>query len=162
MNLKAFEIETSLTPEETHARLRRVIRPPLRWVEYLNNWFPRKLEMPFHGTLDSRAFAVSRIIWYGNSFLPVIRGELIPGPTGTRVRVEMSIPRGAALFVALWFAFLIGVVLLIFAGVAKASPGVLPMVALLLFLGAGLAAICFYPEAKKAERLLRAAMSRAV
>jgi hypothetical protein len=57
--LREIDIFTSLTPDEAHGAICRVVRPPLAWAEYFIRRDPRQPNHPFHGTVDSRTFKVT-------------------------------------------------------------------------------------------------------
>jgi hypothetical protein len=157
--LREIDIFTSLTPDEAHSAISRVVRPPLAWGEYFIRLDPRQPKRSFHGTVDSRTFEIIRVIGYKNSFLPVIRGEPVPAEGGTRLHLAMKWHITATVFMCLWLGGLASVVLLAMFGVIAEGRKEIPDLILMLIAGGALAAVCFYPEARKAEKLLRDALA---
>ena len=79
-----FRIETKKTKEEVIQILR-------------DNTSPKRISMfssssggkYFWGTISEDSFKIRRIIWYRNSFQPIIRGNIVELTSGTRVETTM-------------------------------------------------------------------------
>lgn len=58
--------------------------------------------MPYEGEIKGTSFKVSRIINYGNSFLPVVFGKIISDGNQTRVIIKMRPIKSVLIFMTLW------------------------------------------------------------
>ena len=56
----------------------------------------------FEGGVTGDRFQFSRIVGYGNSFLPVVRGRIRAEPGGSRIEVTMTMHPFVMLFLVLW------------------------------------------------------------
>jgi hypothetical protein len=101
--------------------------------------------------MDYDSFELQRAILYRNSFLPIIRGRIVPIEVGTRVNVTMYLHPVVALFMTFWLGA-VGYALR-----AASSTSRLPLLLMFLF-GVALTTGGFFPEAFKAKRLLSAAL----
>jgi hypothetical protein len=106
---------------------------------------------PFIGTVQDNSFKVRRDIRYRNSFLPMIWGRLISIPTGTRVRVTMSLHPLVAVFMLVWLGFVGRGAL-----VDRSGPPIL-LWGMFAF-GVVLIAVGFIPEVITAKRLIALAL----
>jgi hypothetical protein len=110
-------------------------------------------ERPFRGTVQEGRFKFMRIIWYKNSFLPVIFVQIHPGTFGgTIVRIRMRLNFVATAFMLVWFGM--GSWPLFRASADRLLLGMQTFGVLLVLSG-------FVPEARKAGRLIREALSEA-
>lgn len=57
----------------------------------------------YEGKISDSGFEIRRVIHYRNSFLPAIRGQFEPSPSGTIVRIRMSLNPLVAVFLSCWF-----------------------------------------------------------
>jgi hypothetical protein len=67
-------------------------------------WFSD--EVGFEGNVLDRSFKITRITWRRNSFLPVIKGKLLPDGNGFRVIVKMRMVYYVAAFMLLWLTLI--------------------------------------------------------
>jgi len=144
-----FSLETPLAPGEVRARLAAAVEPK------------RRLRLgggrcPFEGEVEGDSFRVSRVINYRNSFLPHVRGRVVPAAAGSRIEGSMALHPAVLAFIAVWC----GLVLLIGVGVWGAMladgrwrPGALVPLGMLAFLWA-LSAGAFTVEARRARAML--------
>ncbi len=58
---------------------------------------------PYQGEVSPNRFKISRVIYYRNSFLPIIKGELKADLGGTRLDIKMSLHPFVIVFMAIWF-----------------------------------------------------------
>jgi hypothetical protein len=102
---------------------------------------------PFIGCVGDDSFSLRRHISGRNSFLPRIKGRIIPTNSGTRINVIMFIHPFSALFMTFW----LGVV----GYGALRDTSAFPAILWGMFLfGVTLILVCFFPEALKARRML--------
>ena len=143
-----FEIQTSLTLEETITALKAEVEPK-RWLR----WFSRDHAL-FEGDVSRDGFKIMRIINYRNSFLPVISGTFKQSQNGINVMIRMGLHPFVMAFMCIWFG---GVILGLFAvgfGLASSKmslsfPLLIPP-AMLIF-GWVLVSGSFWFEARKAK-----------
>jgi hypothetical protein len=110
---------------------------------------------PFDGRVENGTFKFRRAITGRNDFRPIISGRIIQAEGGAVVLGTMRLHLLVAAFMTFWMAVTItGAVLALDKFVAGSAPaGVLSALFLPLF-GATLVAAGFYPERRKAMRLL--------
>lgn len=94
-------LKTSKTPEEVCSVLQSVTQP--RYSPFLEN-------CEFTGRVDRGGFSICQRVSCRSSFLPVVRGRVIPRGNGCEIALQMEIRPTAAMFSLIWM----GVVLLIF------------------------------------------------
>ena len=143
-------------------RLRAVVESP-SWLDFRTPWSPRDPSHPFIGTVRDGSFKIRRDIRSRNSFLPIVRGRLSPTPTGTRVKVTMSISLFSALFVVLFFVVAAKLMIAFNPGIVNPTPVVTDTFGFLISLGPVLLVVAmfvwgFFPEATKARELLTRAV----
>ena len=150
-------VHTRLPASEVNRRLGGIIEERTGWAAGLNGArIPGRTGAPFAGSRDDATFKVVRLIRYRNSFLPVIRGRIVPGGMGADVRLVMTLHPIVAVFLLLWCAGLVF-------GVARGfTQSVAPMLALgplaICSFGLFVTAAGFFPEALKARQLICAAL----
>ncbi len=116
MNYKSFlpfdeyELHTSLTCTEVRDTIAGILEParkaPLFSLKTRNT-------KPYSGRLTYEGFEISRNIDYRNSFLPQIRGRILPATKGTILHIRMR----PHLFVLIFMSFWLGVVGLVCLGI---------------------------------------------
>lgn len=104
---------------------------------------------PFIGSVQAESFAIRRDIRGRNSFLPRIKGRIIPAPTGSRISMTMFIHPFTALFMIFWLGIVGNGALM-----ATSRTALIPW-GMFIF-GVALTAGGFFPEALKAKRMLSA------
>jgi hypothetical protein len=159
MPWRRIEMVTHLSPDDVHDRLVRLVRRRRTfWEAVTRSRSPGPKAQPFVGELTADRFQINRDIRYGNSFLPVIRGRICANPSGgTVLKMTMSLPIFTAGFMALWFSgVLFAVVVAIRQAIAGGAVVLVPFG--LIAAGVAMVAIGFYPEARKAERLIRSVL----
>jgi hypothetical protein len=155
-----FDIEVALPSAEVSARIQSLIRAPPGFWQSVRETFGSvgAGQPPFLGQVMGDSFRIRRDIRYRNSFLPVIRGHIQPTPTGSLVRVSMSLHPAVAVFMAVWLTGVSGVgVAMLNSPYALRDSAQLVPIGLFLF-GIGLTLGGFIPEAIKAKRLLVGAL----
>src|SRR5580692_8908617 len=91
MPFYAFHLDVPVPPDVVAERVRVAVgKVPTFWESAKSSWKgPRQSGFPFLGTVKGRSFSIRRDIQYRNSFLPLIRGKIVPTPNGSRVNVFM-------------------------------------------------------------------------
>lgn len=109
MPFYAFHIDVPAQPDVVAERVRAAVASvPTLWQSIKSSWKgPRPSGRPFLGKVEGRSFRIRRDIQYRNSFLPLIRGRIVPTPTGSRVNVFMFMHPFSFLFMVGWFGFLV-------------------------------------------------------
>jgi hypothetical protein len=92
-------ITTYFSPEMARQKLAGVIEPRRMRFGLLS----RGHHKPYQGEISGDQFKISRIIYYRNSFLPVISGKLEPDLKGARLDIKMSLHPVVLIFMAIWF-----------------------------------------------------------
>jgi hypothetical protein len=109
---REFEIDTELPQTEVVERVRAIVEPGSVFLASF-----KRTNKLFTGEVWPDGFKVMRLIYYGNSGLPVVEGRIQPGPKGTRVQVTMRLMQFTRIVSMLWFGFLgFFVVAILFAG----------------------------------------------
>ena len=139
-----FAIDTSLPFDEAVDRIAGLVEPKrvFRWP------FSRQ-HKEFEGEVTPQDFKISRIIHYRNSFLPIINGQFVRTPLGTRLIVRMTLHPFVMAFMILWMGLLgLAFVMVLLKSDGKAAaPGMLAMLAFAYLL----TTVAFKWEARKAR-----------
>jgi hypothetical protein len=96
---RRYEILTHMQPAEALAAIARATGPRGSLLRPV--W---KRTHDLEGAVESDGFAISRVIRYRNSFLPMIRGRLAPAPGGTLVTVSMRPMWFVVIFWIFWMS----------------------------------------------------------
>lgn len=110
MNLLPFHSETlvsALSKEEVLGHLIRVTRE----VNFLDIRTQTDPKIRFNGMIGQEGFRISRAIKKGDTFIPLITGEVESTPRGSIIFIRYRLFPSAVFFLAFW-----SVVLLAFAG----------------------------------------------
>jgi hypothetical protein len=155
MPLYWFHIDALAPPLVLADRLRSVVQKEPESQGFWSTWKPREpVGPPFIGTVQDCSFKLRRDIRRRNSFLPRVKGHIIPTPTGARVDVIMFLHPFTALFMLYWLG-LVGY------GAWSDTSSSAPILWGMFIFGIALTAGGFFPEAVKAKRLLSAALLNA-
>ena len=155
MPYRRVEIRTTLPFVEVQRRLASLVGPRRSFTEYFRRRTPP--DHPFEGHVVGGGFQFSRNISYRNSFLPQIQARIELDPQGTVVQLRMSLHPLVIVFMVFWIGM---VSIALFNSLASDKPGALIPSAMIL-LAIALTAGGFYPEAFKAERIVRQALEAA-
>jgi hypothetical protein len=158
---RQFVIDTELSQDEVVERLRAIVEPGNAWLAGF-----RRTNKLFAGAVSPDGFKIIRLIYYRNSFLPVIIGRFEPGPGGVRVQVAMRPNQFARIFGTLWFGLLaFGIAfasfVTIFSSRKKEFGSLLVFDGLALAMGTFgylMVSVSFGAEARKARGLLEEAL----
>jgi hypothetical protein len=98
-----FSIETPLPLQDAAARLAAAVEPRKFWRFGAG-------KRAFEGEVNAPEFRIRRLISYRNSFLPEIRGRIVPTKDGSRLDATLRLHGFVIAFLLVWFAlaFLIG------------------------------------------------------
>lgn len=160
MPLYRVSITSPLTPVVAIDRIRSLTRTPPSFTESLRSAFSRAKQerTPFLGEINGPSFSLRRNIRYRNSFLPEIRGNVQPGPSGSSIRITMFMNPFTAVFMLVWL-WIVGSIAWPGSLRAESSPTALHFAPVGMFVfGIALVVGGFFPEAIKAKRLLAAAL----
>jgi len=97
--IKNITFKTSLSQEEVVSRLRENTEPEknLRF-----GFFSKKKTKRYEGIIAEKYFLIKRIIEYGNSFLPIIKGTIQKDIHGTKVKIKMRLKTFVSVFMGIW------------------------------------------------------------
>jgi hypothetical protein len=149
--LEKFTIHSSQNPDRVREKLLEVVEP-----RQILPWDAKNCAKPYQGEIGDRAFQISRIISYRNSFLPLIDGRITPEGTGSKIEISMSLSPVVFIFMLVWLGMVgnIGILFLL----ATLSEGKFEAAALIplgmFFFGCLLTFLGFKPEAQKAKKFL--------
>jgi hypothetical protein len=149
--------QTSLSPDQVADRLRALLRPRVGFWEGIEQSLdPQPDRPPFRGEVSDRAFKMTRVIGYRNSFLPVLRGRIEDDATGgSVVRIRMTLPAFTAIFLIFWIGFIARFLIGDLAAVGHLR-SYAPL--FMLLFAVVLTPVAFFAEVRKAEQLLRKAL----
>jgi hypothetical protein len=91
-----FRIRTVLSKQEVLKRLDTVIEPK----QFLRLFGIK--EKPYEGKIEDSHFAVSRIIWYSDPFLPMIKGDVESEMNGSSICISMQLRILVLVYMIIW------------------------------------------------------------
>lgn len=152
-------MEVPLSPEAVAERIRAVTGPPhSSWETFRRAWGFGKSGPPFVGYVEDLSFRLRRDIRHRNLFLPMIRGKVAAVPGGSKVSFTMYVHPVVAVYGVLCLSG-IGYGIWETATDPRTSGEFLvPAGFFVLFVA--IASGCFFYEAKKARRLIEAALGK--
>lgn len=106
MNLLPHYTETLVSPlsrEEVISQLNRVTV----WVNYLDKRSQQNREYFFNGIIGQNGFKLSKSVSHGDTFLPLILGQIEDTPRGCIVFLEYKLFPGALFFLSFWTIILL-------------------------------------------------------
>jgi YD repeat-containing protein len=156
MPLYRFHLDVPASPEVVAERLRLVVRGKRGFWEAIGSTWKRSDPSgpPFIGSVQNLSFRLRRDTRYRNSFLPQIRGRIVPVENGARVNVVMFMHPFTLIFMLFWLGS-VG-----YGGWKEFpahTPGSNAVLGMFIF-WLTLTIVGFFPEAVKAKRLLSAAV----
>lgn len=122
MNLLPIHSETlvsALTKEEVLGHLIRVTRE----VNFLDARTQQDPKIRFNGMIGQEGFRISRTIKRGDSFLPLMTGEVESTPRGCIIFVKYSLFPTTVLFLIFWSVVLLAFAAYYFFGVQNINYG---------------------------------------
>jgi hypothetical protein len=110
--IENYVLTTNLSVEEV---LKRIAENIQHRQEFSFSTFSRNYSKPYTGEINSTTFTMTRNINYRNSFLPIIKGQVIPFLGQTQVNIKMRPTIFALIFISFWLGivtlFCIGLLL---------------------------------------------------
>lgn len=98
-----FTITTSASVLEVKQKLEKITSASARSSKQSNKLFS--------GEINEDTFKISRILFYRNSFNPVIKGELSNSASGSDIKARMSLPKIVIVFLTIWCAMDLAIML---------------------------------------------------
>lgn len=150
MNLLPFHSETlvsALTKEEVLGHLIRVTRE----VNFLDARTQQDPKIRFNGMIGREGFRISKAIKRGDSFLPLMTGEVESTPRGCIIFVRYSLFPTTVLFLSFWSVVLLAFAAYYLVGLQNINYGSICIALAVLNYGLG---IFFFQRQVKASREL--------
>jgi hypothetical protein len=157
-------IETRLSAEASARRIESITRPKRSVRQALDEDFPWPKRVPhgppFVGRVNQLSFKLRRAIRYGNGFLPVIKGHIVPSEHGSVIHIGMRPTILAIGFMIVWL-LVASASIAVFLWQAVSSSGwaglIAPSLSFAGLLGVVslVVSISFVPEQRKAAAILR-------
>ena len=94
---------SALSKKEILGHLIRVTRE----VNYMDSRTMSDSKIKFNGMIGQEGFRISKVITKGDTFLPLIKGEVEPTPRGSIIFMRYRLFPGAIFFLAFWSVILI-------------------------------------------------------
>ena len=162
MPLYRFHLDVPVPPRVVVERLRSAVRNRPTWRESFSfKWTQApEADKPFIGIVRDDSFRVQRKIQGRNSFLPLVWGRLRSTPTGARVTVTMFPHPIVAIFMLVWLGIVGSTALefLFWSSRFKESSVTGLFLCGMFIFGVALVIGGFFPEARKAQRIIRSAV----
>ena len=149
MPLYRFHIDATVPPQTVTERIRCAVRKNGGLGEYFRTtWGGRIPEgPPFIGSVQEYSFRIRRIIRYRNSFRPLVWGNIVPTPTGARIKVTIFMHPFTLAFMLFWLG-------IVGRGALMDQSTSHTILWGMFILGIALCIGGFVPEVAKAKRLL--------
>jgi hypothetical protein len=106
---QAYIINTTLTTNEVNKKLKQVVGEKKAFRSPLKS---KKNDKFFEGEVTASSFVISRVIYYQNSFKPVVKGSYKSVEGGTEIIITMSLPKMIVAFIVFWCVFDVFLILL--------------------------------------------------
>ena len=149
-------LQTGLSVSQALERLGRVIRPrKSKWHTSEASLATLDSAPPFIGRIEGHRFTIRRAIPYRNDFAPIISGQVVPDGSGARIDVVFKVTVGVAAIIIV--GFVVAATGVWYSIRASEARGLMTL-GLALF-GCLTLAIGFFPEKRKAIRILSDALA---
>ena len=146
-----FNVQTRLSIVEAEGTLSRLVDEPGGILA----------SRPFAGRIENGTFKFHRIITGRNSFLPIVTGRIVQGESGAVVRGATRLHYAVAAFMTIWMGMAItAVVDTLPKYIAESDTWRAVGVSLFPVFGIVLIAIGYYPERRRALRILEDAFAQ--
>ena len=132
MKLLPYHTETLvsvLSKKEVLGHLMRVTRE-VNFLDSRTQYLPESIK--FNGIIGQEGFRISKVVRRGETFLPLVQGEVEATPLGSIIFLRFQLFPATIFFLAFWSLVLLGFSIFYFFGVKNINYG-------LLCLGLGLA-----------------------
>jgi hypothetical protein len=96
-----FTLETKLAVSEVESRIANSIQPRKR---FRFSFLTDRGTKPYEGEVFGGTFEINRVIQYRNSFLPIIKGSIIPMAGTTQVSIKMRPAVFVLIFMSMWLS----------------------------------------------------------
>lgn len=161
-NLLPFEnyvLTTKLSRDEVFNRLSDNIEPK---KSFRFGLFGSSSTKAYEGEISEYTFRINRIIYYRNSFLPEITGDILSLPGQTQINIKMKLTPLVLIFIIFWLGFVglfsIGILVNALPHLKQIGQGGFPSRALIPFgafiFGCLLTSIAFKVESRKSRKFL--------
>lgn len=150
MNLLPYHSETLVSALSKQEVLGHLIRVTAE-VNYLDQRTRGNKAILFNGMVGQKGFRISKVVDKGNTFLPLILGQVEETPRGSIIFLKFKLFPGAIFFLAFWTVILSSFVFYFFASAQNFSYGAICLA--LAIANYGLA-IYFFNRQVKASRKL--------
>jgi hypothetical protein len=150
LNLLPFHSETlvsALSKKEILGHLIRVTRE----VNFLDSRTQLDTKVKFNGMIGQEGFRISKAITRGNTFLPLISGEVESTPRGSIIFLRYRLFPGAVFFLAFWSLMLLGFSAYYFLAVSNLTNGLLCLA--LAFLNYAISMLFFHRQVKASREV---------
>lgn len=114
MNLLPYHSETLVSALSKQEVLGHLIRVTAE-VNYLDKRTVGNKRILFNGMVGQKGFHISRVIDRGNTFIPLVVGQVEETPRGSIIFLKYKLFPGAKFFLAFWTVVLVGFVAYFFA-----------------------------------------------
>jgi hypothetical protein len=103
-----FHLNSNVPPRVAIERIHGAIRDkPTPREQFQAVWSGKPPDgPPFTGFVQDNSFRIQNVIYYRNSFLPLVRGRIVPTSTGSRVYVAMFMHPLASVFMLCWLGMM--------------------------------------------------------
>lgn len=156
MNLLPYHSETlvsALSKEEILGHLIRVTRE----VNFLDVRSQLHGKIKFNGMIGQEGFRISKAIDRGDTFLPLMTGEVEPTGRGSIIFLRYRLFPGAVFFLAFWSLILLAFTVFCFTVVGNFTYGILSLV--LAFVNYSIGIFFFHRQVKASGGVFRALIS---
>ena len=127
MNLLPYHSEilvSALSKKEVLGHLVRVTRE----VNFLDSGIPRDTRIKFNGMIGQEGFRISKVIQKGETFLPLITGEVESTPRGAIIFIRYRLFPAVLFFLIFWSIILLAFTVLYFFVLNKIEYGTICLV----------------------------------
>ena len=154
-----FILQTKLSPADVLSRVSNSIEPR---KNFQFSFFSVARSKPYEGKIFGSNFEINRIIYYRNSFLPVIRGTIYTYLDRTEIKITMRPTVFVIVFMSFWLGTVglvcVAMIIVALTQLEKIFQGGVSLFAFIpigmFIVGAAMIVVGFKTESKKAEQFL--------